>query len=221
MRIIRLILSAFVLLVTTGVAHAAAPVKDVDYVMLASPQSTIAGKKVEVIEFFAYYCPHCNALDTPLANWVKAQGDNIVFKRVHTSVTGEEVPQQRLYYTLEAMGKVDEFHSKILFAIHSQRKHLDTEDDIADFIATLGIDRQKFLDAYHSFAVQSKVTRALQMQNSYEIHTWPTIVVDGRFVTAPPIAGAAMDPYNENVAQVMMLKVLDGLVQQQLKERSK
>jgi protein dithiol oxidoreductase (disulfide-forming) len=214
MHLIRSWLCAFFFIVLACSAQAAPIVGD-DYVLLSVPQATEAGKKVEVIEFFAYYCPHCNALDEPLKNWVTMMGDNVVFKRVHTSVTGEAVPQQRLFYALESMGRENEFHSKILNAIHRQHRRLDTDDDIVDFMVQQGIDKQKFLDTYQSFTVQTKVKRALQMQESYEIHSWPTIVVDGRFVTSPPIVGAKLETYNEEVAQQMMLKSLNQLVAQQ------
>jgi thiol:disulfide interchange protein DsbA len=220
MRLIRSLFSAFVLFATACAAHGA-PVLGEDYGSLTTAQPTEAGKKVEVIEFFAYYCPHCNALDQSLSTWVKAQGDNVVFKRIHTTITGEPVPQQRLFYTLETMGKLEQLHTKILYAIHIQRKHLDTDEQILDFIAQQGIDKQNFLDVYNSFSVQSKVNRAVKMQAAYDVHTWPTIVLDGRWVLSPPISGAKLDSYDENVAQNLMLKTMDDLVSQLHEARNK
>jgi thiol:disulfide interchange protein DsbA len=219
MRFIRLLLSAFILIAVTCDAFGALPVIGEGYLPLPTPQATESGKKVEVIEFFAYYCPHCNALDQSLTKWVKSQGDNIVFKRVHTTVTGEPVPQQRLFYTLESMGKLDEFHSKIFDAIHIQRKHLDTDEQILEFVTQQGIDKENFLAIYNSFSVQSKVTRAVKMQTSYGVHTWPTIILDGRYMTSPPIAGSKIVPYDENVAQSLMLITLENLVTQLHKDR--
>jgi thiol:disulfide interchange protein DsbA len=220
MRTVRTLLCVLGLLVVASVVWAATPVGGVDYLMLDPAQPSEPGKKVEVIEFFAYYCPHCDALDLPLSNWVKTQGENIVFKRVHTSISGEPVPQQRLYYTLETLGKVEELHRKILYAIHFQKQRLNSDEEIIEFMVKQGMNREKFLDIYHSFSVQSKVNRAIQMQNSYQIHTWPTIVVDGQFVASPPIAGANMETYDEPRAQDLMLNVLDELVSQRHKERN-
>lgn len=219
MRVLRLLFSAFILL--SAAAYGATPINGQDYGTLNPAQPTESGKKVEVIEFFAYYCPHCNALDPELANWVKTQGDNIVFKRVHTSVTGEPVPQQRLFYALESMGKEEQYHTKILYAIHFLKKHLDDDKEIIDFMVQQGIDRQQFLDVYNSFTVQSKVKRAVQMQEAYDIHTWPTIVLDGRLVTSPPIAGGRLEKYDENTAQDLMLKIMDQLVLKLKDERNK
>jgi thiol:disulfide interchange protein DsbA len=218
MRATRYLLTVFTLFFLSLTAYAAVPAGPVmgqDFVPLTPSQPTIAGNKVEVIEFFAYYCPHCYVLDQPLAGWIKAQGDNIAFKRIHTSITGEPVPQQRLYYTLEAMGREEEFHDRILNEIHVQRKRLSTDAEIIAFISEQpGMDKQKFSELYNSFSVESKVNRAIQMQRSYSINTWPTIVLDGGLVTSPPLVGAKMDPYNEIVAQNAMLKVMDALVGQ-------
>jgi len=216
MRLLRLMLAGLAMLCFAG-ASIAAPVQGQDYNLLTPPQPTEPGKKVEVIEFFAYYCPHCNALDRSLNEWVRAQGDKIVFKRVHVSANGEPMPQQKLYFALESMGKVEEYHSKIFYAIHFQRVHMNTDADVIDFMVKQGMDRDKFTALYNSFTVQSKVNRAIQMMSAYKIDSWPTLIVDGKYVTSPAIAGARMPSYEESASQNLMLKVLDGLVDQAAK----
>jgi protein dithiol oxidoreductase (disulfide-forming) len=108
MRIFRLFMAALAAL-TFAASSWAAIVQGQDYTMLSPPQPTEPGKSVEVIEFFAYYSPHCAALDPVLTEWVKARGDSIVFKRVHVSANGEPTPHQSLYYALEAMGQADQY----------------------------------------------------------------------------------------------------------------
>src|SRR5471030_1490220 len=100
MRFLNKVLLAAALCSAVLGAHASPsdPKNGVEYETLATPQPTDAGKKVEVTEFFAYYCPHCNALEPQLSAWVKKQGDNIVFKRVHVSRDESVAPQQRLFY---------------------------------------------------------------------------------------------------------------------------
>ena len=147
----------FSLLAASAGATPDNPQNGKDYLTLDKPQQTDSSGKVEVLEFFWYNCPHCNVFDPSLTEWVKKQGDKIVFKRVPVIFRDSFVPQQRLYYALEAMGKADEMQPKILRAIHIERKQLDTEQQIVDFIAKQGIDKQKFLDLYHSFGVDAKV----------------------------------------------------------------
>ena len=78
MRSLRFALIAAALAASTAFASPTAPVNGADYTTLAQPQPVQAtGKKVEVVEFFAYHCPACNFLEPTLNSWIKKQGDNI------------------------------------------------------------------------------------------------------------------------------------------------
>lgn len=198
------------------------PVAGTDYKILDAPQTTDAGKKVEVTEFFWYSCPHCSALEPSLEEWVAKQGDKIAFKRVPVAFDPRFVPQQKLYYALEAMGKVPELHQKVFNAIHIQRQHLDSDTSIVDYIAKQGLDKAKFLDVYNSFAVQTKATRASQLQTTYKIDGVPTLVVDGRFVTSPSVVGASFGPGSSEAALFKATtQVLDHLVAKVTREKEK
>jgi protein dithiol oxidoreductase (disulfide-forming) len=188
------------------------PQNGVDYRTLDKPQQTDSGKKVEVTEFFWYSCPHCNALEHELVAWVKKQGDNIVFKRVPVAFRNTMEPQQKLFYTLEAMGKFDEVHQKVFNAIHVEKRRVDTDAEILDFIVKLGIDKQKFLDVYNSFGVQSKAKRATQLMQAYQVDGVPMLAVDGRYVTSPSIAGASLGNRPEPVLHQATFQVMDWLV---------
>lgn len=208
------------LIALTAAASPADPKNGVDYLTLDKAQPTDSGKKIEVLEFFGYFCPHCYAFEPSLNQWVKKQGDNIVFKRVPIAFNEKMVPQQRLYYTLEAMNKTDDMHGKVLNAIHRENQPLLTESDIINFAVKQGIDKKAFTDTYNSFAVQTKARRATQMQSAYNINGVPTIVIDGRYVTSPSIVGTgAKQNLPEPVLQDGALKVMDVLVAKAAKER--
>lgn len=214
MRFLQHVLAAISLsLVAFGAgASPSNPQEGVDYQVLSKPQQTDSGKKVEVTEFFWYSCPHCYALEPDLVAWVKKQGDNIVFKRVPVAFRDSMVPQQKLYYTLEAMGKLDELHQKVFNNIHAQRKRTDSDAQILDFVVSQGIDKQKFLDVYNSFGVQAKAKRATQLMQAYGIDGVPTIAVDGRYITAPSIVAAGLPNSSEAALNTATVQVLDHLV---------
>ncbi|AMP07668.1 thiol:disulfide interchange protein DsbA/DsbL [Collimonas pratensis] len=202
-------------------ASPANPVAGTDYKVLDNPQPTDSGlgKKVEVTEFFGYFCPHCNALEPTLEDWVAKQGDKISFKRVPvdfgdpSAAKSPYISQKKLYYTLEAMGKLPEMHKKVFNAIHVQRQNLNNDDAVADFAAKSGLDKAKFVSIYNSFAVQTKVTRATQLQNAYKVDGVPMLVVDGRFVTSPSIVGAVPGAGDTEAALFKTtLQVMDSLV---------
>src|SRR5690348_9438193 len=100
--------SLFLLASTAALASPANPQNGVDYLTLSQLQPVQAtGKKVEVIEFFMYHCPVCNALEPGFENWTRQQGDRISVRRVHFPYTGPNDPEAHLYLTLEALGKID------------------------------------------------------------------------------------------------------------------
>lgn len=210
MRLLRLILAAATLSFAAAGACAAEPKEGVDFKTLESPVRTDTGKKVEVIEFFMYSCPHCNAIEPMMADWVKKQGDKIAFRRVHFPAGGPNDAQAHAYLTLEAMGKLEELHNKIFRAIHVERNRLNKDDAMTDFIVKNGVDKAKYLEYFNSFAVQTKMKRAIQVVGQYKVDSAPTIVIDGRFVTAPSMAGRP--GMSEMASQQATLQTMDYLV---------
>lgn len=200
------------LMAATAGASPAAPVNGTDYRTLDKAQQTDSGKKVEVTEFFWYSCPHCEAFDPALGAWVKKNADKIVFKRVPVAFRDSFIPQQKLYYTIEALGLVDSLHPRVFRAIHVERQMLDTDKQILDFIAKQGIDVKKFTDTYNSFGVQTKVSRATQLQAAYKVDGVPMIAIDGRYVTSPSIVGAKLGNRPEAVLHEATLQVMDHLI---------
>jgi protein dithiol oxidoreductase (disulfide-forming) len=155
-----------------------------DYVALDKrvPGDTAAGR-VEVIEFFWYNCPHCNAFEPQLEQWAATLPKEVTLRRMPVAFRDEFVPQQRLYYALEAMGKVAELHKKVFYAIHVEKRKLDTQASIGEWIATQGVDKAKFDGLYSSFAVQTKATRAAKLQNDFKVGGVPALGIAGRFYT--------------------------------------
>ncbi|MFI4939702.1 MAG: thiol:disulfide interchange protein DsbA/DsbL [Burkholderiales bacterium] len=220
MRFIKLAMAVLSLsfVAATAGASPASPVTNIDFRTLDKTQPVDSGNKVEVIEFFWYSCPHCNVFDPDLAEWVKAQGDNIAFKRVPVAFRPGDAPQQKLYYALEAMGKVEELHRKIFHAIHVDHKPLNDEGAIADFVASQGVDRAKFLSAYNSFGVQTKAQRATQLTQLYKVDGVPLIAIGGRYETSPSIIGDQLGYKPEQELHAATLKVMNWLVVKEAKE---
>lgn len=155
-----------------------------DYLVLdpRAPVEAPAGK-IEVVEFFWYSCPHCNAFEPTLAAWIKKLPKDVAFRRVPVAFRDDFVPQQRLFYALDAMGLIEKLHTKVFAAIHVERQALNKGETIADWVAAQGVDRAKFLEQYNSFSVASKATKGAQLQNSYKVEGVPALGVAGRFYT--------------------------------------
>ena len=165
--------------------------------------------RTRAIEFFWYECPHCNAFEPALEAWVKRQPDDVAFRRVPVWFREEPFSlQQRLFYTLEAMGLLPTLHRKVFAAIHSERVRMRTPEDITAFALKNGVDPMQFIAAYNSFAVQSKAQQARLVASAYKIDSVPAMGVHGRYYTNGILANSGT-PGGSNDR---MLGVVDALI---------
>jgi protein dithiol oxidoreductase (disulfide-forming) len=167
-----------------------APVEGKDFVRLPAPAPVAApAGTVEVVEFFSYGCPHCYAFEPLLEPWVKKLPADVAFRRVPAAFNASWEGLARIFYALEATGQVEAMHKRIFAAIHVQRQKLDKEADIAAFVKSAGGDDAKFLDAYKSFGVATKLRQGKQLAEAYKIDGVPTLGIHGRWFTAGSLAG--------------------------------
>lgn len=174
-----------------ALAQSATPKAGKDYLVLDKPVDTEApAGKIEVIEFFWYSCPHCFAFEPAFERWAKALPPNVMLQRVPVHFRDDFFPQQKLYYALEAMGKVDELHTKVFNAIHKEHLPLNTDAAITAWVVKQGVDKAKFLEAYNSFSVNTKAKRAAQIQDQYKVEGVPALGVAGKYYIDGSLAGS-------------------------------
>lgn len=177
----------------TVLAQGAVPKAGKDYVKLAKPVASDAPEgKVEVIEFFWYSCGHCNEFEPVFASWLKSGAPkNLAARRVPVAFNASFVPQQKLYYALEGMGKVDELHASVFRAIHVERQKLATDAAVLEWMAKQpAVDQARFKEVYNSFTVSNQVRRASQLQEDYGVEGVPSMGVAGRYYTDGTHAGS-------------------------------
>jgi thiol:disulfide interchange protein DsbA len=176
-----------------------------DYITLERPVPTEVGTgKIEVLEFFWYSCPHCNAFEPAFEQWAKNAPKDVVVRRVPVAFRDDFVPQQRLYYTLEAMNLLEKMHIRVFTAIHGEKLMLNSDATVLAWAEKQGIDKAKFAETYKSFGVAAKAKRAVQLQNDFKIEGVPSLGVAGRYYIDGTLAGN-MD---------RALKVADALIAQ-------
>ncbi len=160
-------------------------------VKLNQPLPATPGK-IEVIEFFWYGCPHCNAFEPALDAWQKKLPAEAAFRRVPVAFRDEPfTAHQKIFYALDAMGLVPTMHRKVFYAIHGERQRLDKAPEIVAFMAKNGVDSAKFLDNFNSFSTQTKVRQASKLAADYKIDGVPAIGVNGKYFTSGTLAGSA------------------------------
>jgi len=171
-----------------------------NYTRLVPAQPTsVAPGQVEVLEFFWYGCPHCYALDPLIESWRKTKPGFVSFTRVPVMWSEGHRSTARLYYTLESMGKLDQFHTDVFKEIHVNNDPLITPDpnDVAGaerlqtaFITKLGVPADAFTKAYHGFDVETDLQRADQLEQRYRIEGVPTFIINGKYIADVRSAGS-------------------------------
>ena len=166
--------------------------------------SAVPTDKVEVVELFSYLCTHCATFDTYVKRWVGKIPGHVEFRRIPV-VFGRSSWElyARGYVTSEIMGVPDEAHYAMMDRLWKEKKILRSLDEIADFYAGFGLDREKFLSTASSFAVDGRIRKDQQLVRAYGITGTPSMVVNGKYRV---VGNAAIPSFDA------MLEVVDYLV---------
>lgn len=181
-----------------------------DYARVKNPQPVATGKKIEVLEFFWYRCPHCFQLEPSLAKWIKTLPKDAQIRRVPAVFREDWMPGAKLYYTLEQMGLLGRLHHKAFDAYHLQNINLNDPAVLGDWIGKQGVDRKKFESLYNSFSTQSKATQGARLATAYGITGVPAFIIDGKYMTSVGMTGS----------EPRLFEVLDELIVNARAERS-
>lgn len=185
----------------------AVPEEGFEYKRISPAVPTVAAKgKIEVVEFFWYSCPFCNAMEPLIHDWLGRQPADVAFRAVHPGISPSWRANQQLHYTLEALGKADDLRKSVFSAIHDGGTDLGRRDQMASFAAGLGVDRQKFLQAFDSPAVAAKMREATDLAKAYRIDGVPMFGINGKWLTSPSLLGGS---YTETFRVIEYLLALE------------
>ena len=151
------------------------------YIELSDAVPVAVPGKIEVVELFWYGCPHCYAFEPVVNPWAEKLPSDVNFVRLPAMFGGPWDAHGQMFLTLEAMGVEHKVHAAVFNAIQKEGKRLIDKDDMADFLATQGVDKAKFLQTFDSFAIKGQIVKAKELAKKYEISGVPTMVVDGKY----------------------------------------
>ena len=151
------------------------------YVELDSAVPVAVPGKIEVVELFWYGCPHCYAFEPTINPWAEKLPADVNFVRIPAMFGGPWDAHGQLFLTLQSMGVESKVHAAVFNAIQKKHKRLTDPDEMADFVATQGIDREKFLQTFNSFAVKGQIAKAKDLAKRYGISGVPTMIVNGKY----------------------------------------
>ena len=192
-------------------ATPAAPEEGVDYDLVEpAPSRAATDGRVEVVEFFWYQCPHCNALTALIEPWAQRQRGRVRFVRLPLALNSAYAAQDRLYYALEELGAIERLHATIFQAIHEDGVKLKTPRQMAEFLADEGVSRARFEQTMRSAKVRARVARARELASHYKVYEVPTLLIDGRYLTSAGHVGGS---------QAEVIAVVERLVRRVEEER--
>ena len=164
-----------------GVAQAENIEAGKQYVELSSAVPVSKPGKIEVVELFWYGCPHCYHFEPTINPWIAKLPDDVNFVRVPAMFGGVWDLHGQMFIALQTMGVEDKVHAAVFEAIQKDGKKLASPDEMAEFLATQGVDKDAFLKTYNSFGVKGQVANAKRLGMAYQISGVPAMVVNGKY----------------------------------------
>ncbi len=190
-------------------AHAAQLGKD--YIEIKPAHATSTPGKIEILEFFWYGCPHCYQLEPELLLWSKKLPSNVTLIR-QPAVLGESwMGLTQAYYALDSLGEIPRLHGPLFNALHNEGRRFNSPESVITWAATQGVNPDKLKAAFQSFSVHTKAARAKQISQEYQLEGVPALVINGKYLTSPSMAGSYAG----------VLRVADELIAQESKKRGK
>lgn len=182
------------------------PDEGIDYETRAQAKPTARAGRIEVIEFFRYGCPFCNAMEAFLQPWKARLAADVAFRKVPVSFYS--TTHQQLYLTLVHLGEETRLTPVVFDTIHHQGQSLEMLMEISEWAGRQGIDVARFEAAWHAPQVLAGLA-----QSNAEVADWgvkyvPQFAVNGRHLTSPTMVGGS----NQRA-----LEVVDWLIDRERK----
>lgn len=167
----------------TAAAPPPAPVEGSDYVTIdqGQPYAPLRGR-IEVVEVFGYWCPHCAEFQPALSTWTRAQPADVRFTTVPAVFTAGDV-LARAYFAAEHFGMLPRLHETIYRAIHvdATLPRDPSVDEMAGWFGQHGLDSAKAKAYMLSPAVDAKLEYARQFALRSGVEGTPTLIINGRY----------------------------------------
>lgn len=151
--------------------------------------------KIEVVEMFWYGCIHCFQFEPYLEKWKTELPKDVVFKRVPAVPRRDWIPMARAYYAMESLGVLNQLHSKLFDAVHTERtvNPSDEAGAIQWIAAQAKLDTKKVESAFKSFSMEAKLKKANEAFRNAGATGVPTLIINGAYITSSTMAGGGKE----------------------------
>lgn len=173
-------------------------------------QPTDDPASIEIREFFYYGCGHCYAFEPYLKTWEGSLPPDVRLVRTPALRNSRWIPLTVVFLVLTTLGARERLHQDVFDAYHFDNVDLGDRNTFIDWAAGHGLDRNAVQSAWESEEIAQAVKWTHATSLRYGVQNVPTLVVDGRYLTSPSIAGGARE----------VLAVVDELIARRREERS-
>ena len=145
----------------------------------------------ELREYFSYYCPACRSFEGFLPEIQKAMPENAKFAKTHVDYmqfTTAEIQYMIAHAKLIAdkTGLEKAFSSALFNHIQTERKKIETPEDLQAIYVKVGGDANKFQKGMTNFSIVGQAKREKKVQDRLNkggyITGVPSFVVNGKYV---------------------------------------
>ncbi len=160
----------------------AALVEGKDYQVLPQPIPQTQANKIEVLEFFGYFCVHCNHLDPILLKHVRSWPSDTYLRSEHVVWSPEMMGLARIAAAVNQSGLKMQANSAVFKAVYDEKRNLADPATFRQWAAQqTSFDGKKLIAAYDSFSNQADAKRMSDLAQQYQIDSTPTIIVGGKY----------------------------------------
>ncbi|RLA08176.1 MAG: hypothetical protein DRQ51_03330 [Gammaproteobacteria bacterium] len=175
------------------------------YALISNTDETKKYTKPQITEYFWYGCEHCYNFLPKINQWKKTNHTKVDIELLPAAINPDMIDHARAYFAAVDLGVLDKFHDAMFDAIHKKKQKLYNMQDIANFAATLGIDKQKFIAAMQSPATEKRILRVNDMIVTQDITQTPALVLNNSYRINSNLAGG----HNN------MIRVLNNLIKEE------
>ncbi|MFC3874778.1 thiol:disulfide interchange protein DsbA/DsbL [Neisseria musculi] len=163
-------------------AHAHAATEGTDYTVLPKPIPQLQADKIEVLEFFGYFCVHCHHLDPVLLKHAKTFPADTYLRTEHVVWQPEMLGLARVAAAVNSSELKYQANPEVFKAVYEQKINLaDTATFKQWAAAQKSFDGNKLIAAYDSFGNPAQAKKMEELTNTYQISGTPTVIVGGKY----------------------------------------
>lgn len=155
-----------------------------------------------LIEIFAYQCPHCWKLES----YQQMLKDNsTTFAKIPTDLGRSEfLPYLKLNFIVDMMKLSSDLKHEAMRLYHEEGKRFTSDNAVIAWLAQQGVDPVEVNSIITSEQLQARIGLSRKLIRDAAITSVPTIIVNGRYVTSPHLAGG----YDQFEAHLQALQKL-------------